>query len=147
MTKQQILDQIKSDIGRIERITNYNILYPKMSIKELTDRIKQYGSALEELDNEKEVTDLNGRWMQIYLFDNEPLYAKFKCSSNTHLGHALFYGLFDYNSPDQKIYTPIPLDRCMLVDDTVGRSLEFANGLNGTKNSLIELGAIVNGQG
>lgn len=144
MTEQQLLDQIKADTDRINRILKYKILYPKMSVEELNQRILTCVNALEEI-RWVDTVNLEGRWMQIHLFDNEPIYAKFKCYSNDKPGYCLFYGLFDHSKYPEKAYTPIPMDRCMLISEDEGRTLEFANGLNATKNCLIELGAIVNG--
>lgn len=145
MNKQSLLQQIKKDTARLERIVTNDILYPKMSVVELADRISECSKLLEELKDNNGNNDCTGRWLQIHLFDDEPFYAKFKCYSNLQEGYGLFYGIFDYNEDNEKVYKPIPLDRCMFLTEEEGRTLEFANGLNATKRSLIEFGAIING--
>lgn len=144
MTEQLLLDKIKADSNRIQRILDYHIVYPKLSIEDLTKRIL-YNSNLIEQIRSQSTSKLDGQWMQIHLYDSEPIYAKFKCYSNENPGYGLFYGVLEQAASQEKIYTPIPLDRCMLLSESEGSTLEFANGLNETKNCLLELGAITNG--
>lgn len=145
MTKQLLLDKIKADANRIQRILDYHIVYPKLSIDDLTKRILYNSNLIEQLRSSQSMRKLDGQWMQIHLYDSEPIYAKFKCYSNDNPGYGLFYGVLEQVDSQEKIYTPILLDRCMLLSESEGSTLEFANGLNETKNCLLELGAITNG--
>lgn len=145
MTEEAVKKQIEQDTKQIMHLTSHNILYPKMPITSLLERIKECTEYLEEVADADQ-TNIKGKWMQLHLYDDEPIYAKFKCYSKEYPGYALFYGIIDYSNTEEKVYTPIPLERCLPVTNKVGSQLEFANGLNATKNSLAEMGVIPDGE-